>query len=293
MKAKRIIILAVAIVLLIVVPFNIPVVKIQSTERWIVYRRWAVQDTVLWEWLHFLIPFADKVKVINIIPMSTDIAIPVSAQWAITKDNQTIWVDITAFYRYKNDELINIAKNYWFDILKEKLQKDIIEAFKQTIGTYTIFDVAVKQEEIRDIFILSVADKIWNYPIVVDDIKISNYDWSDSFDQQIALTMQIAQETKQSEQQLKKIEIEAQQQVKQAEANKQAEELNAQAMKIKWQGIKDYNEMITSNPRNMELEIKLKELEIEKIKAERRNWQYVSTNNYTPIPFANSSLLGQ
>ena len=45
--------------------------------------------------------------------------------------------------------------------------------------------------------------------------------------------MKIAQEAKQQEQQLKKVEIEAQQAVKKAEANKEAERLNAEAMELK------------------------------------------------------------
>jgi hypothetical protein len=45
--------------------------------------------------------------------------------------------------------------------------------------------------------------------------------------------MEIAQQAKQQEQELKKIEISAQQQVVQAEANRQAEKLNAEALELK------------------------------------------------------------
>jgi hypothetical protein len=83
--------------------------------------------------------------------------------------------------------------------------------------------------------------------------------------------MAIAQQTKQQEQELKKIEITSQKVVKEAEANKQAEALNAEALKLKGEGIRDYNQAITANPKNMELEIALKKLEIEKILAEKWN----------------------
>lgn len=162
------------------------------------------------------------------------------------------------------------------------------ESFKQTIGQYTIFDVAGKQEEIRRMVISGTIVKIGSYPVIVDDIKVSNYDWSDEFDAAIAKTMAIAQETKQQEQELKKMEVSSQQIVKQAEANRQAEELNAQAQKLKGEGIRAYNEAITSNEKNMDLELKLKELEIEKIKAEKWNGQYVPINNYGPIPVSYS-----
>gem|GEM_PF-5576173 len=64
-------------------------------------------------------------------------------------------------------------------------------------------------------------------------MKLSNFDRSDAFDAQIAETMQIAQQAKQKEQEVKVTELEAQKIVKQAEANKQAEALNADAMALK------------------------------------------------------------
>jgi regulator of protease activity HflC (stomatin/prohibitin superfamily) len=79
--------------------------------------------------------------------------------------------------------------------------------------------------------IKAVIAKIATYPISVDDVKIANYDWSDEFDAQIALTMKIAQESKQAEQELKKVEFSAQTQVIQAQANFDAEKLNAEAKK--------------------------------------------------------------
>nr|DAE96022.1 MAG TPA: High frequency of lysogenization C protein [Caudoviricetes sp.]DAJ27361.1 MAG TPA: High frequency of lysogenization C protein [Caudoviricetes sp.] len=178
---------------------------------------------------------------------------------------------MTVFYKFSESELINIAKNYGIEVLEQKIRKDTIEAFKQAIGNITIFEVAKDQENIRTKVKEVAVSKIGNYPIIIDDIKISNYDWSQQFDDQIAQTMQIAQEAKQQEQQLKKVEIEAQQAVKKAEANKEAERLNAEAMELKGKGVKAYNDAITSNQRNMELEIQLKKLEIEKIKAEKWN----------------------
>jgi len=102
--------------------------------------------------------------------------------------------------------------------------------------------------------------------------------------------MAIAQQTKQQEQELKKIEITSQKVVKEAEANKQAEALNAEALKLKGEGIRDYNQAITANPKNMELEIKLKELEIEKIRAEKWNGVSVSTQVWTATPVSFNPL---
>lgn len=260
-----------------------PFTTVKSTERGVVYKFGAV-NSKLWEGLHFIIPFVESVKKIPITPQEMDLELPVAENGAITKDNQTIGANISIFYRFNDAEILDLAKNYGVDIVKQKVQKDTLEAFKQAIGQNTIFDVAQNQEKIRSQVKKMTNEKIGEYPVVIDDIKISNYDWSEEFDNQIASTMKIAQEAKQQEQQLKKVEIEAQQAVKKAEANKEAERLNAEAMELKGKWVKAYNDAITSNQRNMELEIELKKLEIEKIKAEKWNWQYVPINNYGPIP---------
>ena len=267
------------VVLLVFRPFT----TVKSTERGVVYKFGAV-NSKLGEWLHFVIPFVESVKKIPITPQEMDLELPVAENGAITKDNQTIGANISIFYRFNDAEILDLAKNYGVDIVKQKVQKDTLEAFKQAIGQNTIFDVAQNQEKIRSQVKKMTNEKIGEYPVVIDDIKISNYDWSEEFDNQIASTMKIAQEAKQQEQQLKKVEIEAQQAVKKAEANKEAERLNAEAMELKGKGVRAYNDAITSNQRNMELEIQLKKLEIEKIKAEKWNGQYVPINNYGPIP---------
>ena len=270
------------VVVVVLVAFR-PFTTVKSTERGVVYKFGAV-NSKLWEGLHFVIPFVESVKKIPITPQEMDLELPVAENGAITKDNQTIGANISIFYRFNDAEILDLAKNYGVDIVKQKVQKDTLEAFKQAIGQNTIFDVAQNQEKIRSQVKKMTNEKIGEYPVVIDDIKISNYDWSEEFDNQIASTMKIAQEAKQQEQQLKKVEIEAQQAVKKAEANKEAERLNAEAMELKGKGVRAYNDAITSNQRNMELEIQLKKLEIEKIKAEKWNWQYVPINNYGPIP---------
>lgn len=270
------------VAVVILVAFR-PFTTVKSTERGVVYKFGAV-NSKLGEGLHFVIPFVESVKKIPITPQEMDLELPVAENGAITKDNQTIGANISIFYRFNDAEILDLAKNYGVDIVKQKVQKDTLEAFKQAIGQNTIFDVAQNQEKIRSQVKKMTNEKIGEYPVVIDDIKISNYDWSEEFDNQIASTMKIAQEAKQQEQQLKKVEIEAQQAVKKAEANKEAERLNAEAMELKGKGVRAYNDAITSNQRNMELEIQLKKLEIEKIKAEKWNGQYVPINNYGPIP---------
>lgn len=273
---------------------------VKSTERAVVSQWWAVNRKA-WEWLHFKVPLMETVKLYSIVPQQMEMRIPVWDAWAITKDNQTIWVDMTIFYRYDDEDIINIAKNYGTKVLEENLKQNVTKAFKESVGKLTIFDVAEKQNELNTSTLELAKKYVNNYPVTIDDIQITNYDWSAEFDKQIQETMKIAQEAKQQEQNLKKIEIEAQQQVKQAEAEKQAkiikaeaekeaQQLQADALRIKWEWEKAYNDLITAKTVNMEYQIKMKELEIEEKRVQKWDWHYVSTNNYWPIPVASSTL---
>lgn len=273
---------------------------VKSTERAVVSQWWAVNRKA-WEWLHFKVPLMETVKTYSIVPQQMEMRIPVWDAWAITKDNQTIWVDMTIFYRYDDEDIINIAKNYGTKVLEENLKQNVTKAFKESVGKLTIFDVAEKQNELNTSTLELAKKYVNNYPVTIDDIQITNYDWSAEFDKQIQETMKIAQEAKQQEQNLKKIEIEAQQQVKQAEAEKQAkiikaeaekeaQQLQADALRIKWEWEKAYNDLITAKTVNMEYQIKMKELEIEEKRVQKWDGHYVSTNNYWPIPVASSTL---
>lgn len=287
-------------ILLVLIAWCSSFFTVESTERAVISQWWAVNRKA-WEGLHFKIPMMETVKIYSIVPQQMTMNIPVGDAWAITKDNQTIWVDMNIFYRYDDEDIINIAKNYWTKVLEENLKQNVIKAFKESVGKLTIFDVAEKQAELNASTLELAKKYINSYPVTIDDIQITNYDWSAEFDKQIQETMKIAQEAKQQEQNLKKIEIEAQQQVKQAEAAKQAkiitaeaekeaEQLAAEALRIKWEWEKAYNDLITSKQINMEYQIKMRELDIEEQRVKKWNGQYVSTNNYGPIPVAQSSL---
>ena len=66
-----------------------------------------------------------------------------------------------------------------------------------------------------------------------------------------------------------------------AEGELRVAELNAEAKKLDGDAIKYYNESIKSN---IEVEIQLRNLEIEKTRVARWNGVYVPNNMYGPIP---------
>lgn len=230
-----------------------------------------------------------------------DYNIPVDSQGAITRDNQTMGASMSIFYRYKKESLVEMWKYYSKIKIEELIITTLQEVFKATIGQYNIFELPLNQEEIRNKCLTIVKEKLLMHPVEIIELKITNYDWSDEFDKQIAETMQKAQQVKQKEQELKVTELESQKIVKEAESNKQALitkaegekesiRLQSEAKVLQSEAIRKYNLAIASS---IDIEIQLKRLEIEKIKAEKWNGQYMPTNNYAPIPFMQGNIQGQ
>lgn len=278
MTATKKIVLGVAAFILLIVMW--PFVVVDASERGVVLNFGKVQDEVMQPGLHLRMPIVQKVEKFSVQPISLLNEVPVGSDGAITSDNQTIGAETVLFYRYDEALLLTARKDWGKEKLSSLLKTALRESFKEAIGQHTIFEVAFNQEIIRGKVWESLVKKTSAYPVVLTDLRVNNYDWSEEFDKQIAETMNRAQQVKQKEQELLIAEQEAQKKVKNAEADKQAAKLMAEAKELEGLGIKKYNEAVQSN---MDLEVKLRQLEIEKIKAEKFNGWTVTPQVYLPF----------
>lgn len=273
---------------IILSPFTI----INTGNKGVIYNWGAISDKVLDEGFAWRLPIKQNIKEISIQPRQISYKIEVNKEGAITRDNQTIGAEITIFYNFNKEHLIPMLKGYGIEKIEQIIAKTVIENFKRSIGDYSIFDVAGRQEEIKEKIYGATRGDLASYPLNLSELKINNYDWSDLFDKQIEQTMEKAQQVKQAEQELLIVQQQAQKQVKQAEAEKQAlitkaegekeaARLNAEAKALEGEGIKKYNQSIAVN---IEQEIKLRQLAIELERIQKWNGQYVPSQVFTPIP---------
>jgi len=302
-KLKLGIILAVIFIGLVILSALKPWVIIPSGKAGLVFDWGKIQNQPINDGFHWILPIKQRVELITIQPIQLDHKVPVTSDGAITSDNQTIGADTTIFYKYDPSSIVVMRRDWGEGQVKSLLQSALKESFKEVIGKFDIFKVATSQEEIRNKTWESMSAKVSTYPITLTELRIQNYDWADSFDAQIATTMEKAQKVKQAEQDLIFADKDAQKSVKlaesaanalktkaegektaaitKAEGEKQAAALMADAKALEGEGIKKYNASVQSNP---ELEIKFRQLEIEKIRAEKWNGQQVPNNMYGPIP---------
>lgn len=261
---------------------------------------------------YWFIPGVDSYNTFSLLPKEVDYDMVVGKDGGITKDNQTIGASMKGFYRYKADGIIQVYRDFGEERISSLFLTAMRQSVKSVIGQYTIFEIAQNQDKIRTSVMDQLARAVSDLPVELTDMRITNYDWSDEFDKQIAATMETAQKAKQAEQELIVVTTNAKKGVAQAEADKaqailraesdkqqtilaaEAElasaKLRADAKVAEGEGVRKYNAAIAQN---LEVQLKLKALDIEMTKAEKWDGHYVSQNNYGPIPVQTGTILGK
>lgn len=274
---------------------------IDPTERAVVVRAGNVIPEVHENGVLLSIPFIDRVRRFDLAPQRESITFDVGDQGAVSKDLQTIGVVTSVFWQYKSDAILTIVKDYNKDIINRILVEALKSSIKDEIGKYTIYDIIDAQSTISSNVEANLKARLAEHPITIVELNLTNWDWPDEFDKQIAQTMRVAQEVKQEQQNTLKQEQQNRREesvatkeknltVIKAEGELESAMKRAEAIRVEADAMAYKNKVLASN---WAIEKQMKELEIERIKAERWNGAYVPNNNYLPIPFNYGSALGK
>jgi regulator of protease activity HflC (stomatin/prohibitin superfamily) len=288
------------IVAILIIIFCWPFTVVNANERGILYMFGEASNKVLDPGVHLHAPIVGKIKTWRITPNKLAIDIPIDNGGAISKDNQIIGARLIVYWNYDPAKLYDAATKYTDSSIENLIASQANASIKTVIGSYTIFDLAANQETIGSKVQQSIASQVANYPVVITQLNISNFDWSAEFDTQIQATMNAAQQVKQAEQKAniaeqenRRLSIEAEAQAKasiaQAEGRLRTAELDAQAAVARANGERDaaiakatgdaesYRLMQTT----LATQIRIRELDIELERAKR--WNGVEVPTYLPL----------
>lgn len=266
---------------------------VSPNERGVRVTLGQVEGDVIQPGMKFHAPFITRIRKFRLEPKTYEVSFSCGNDGAITKDMQTVGSTVAVRYIYDEKRIMDIVTRYQNDAVIQGAMRDNVKAsLKETVGQYSIYDLVEKQNEVTGKVAEAMLVRMADYPIDISQTTITNWDWSDDFDKQIKETANRAQEVKKAEQDLKLAEQQAQKQVKEAEAKKAAIEQEAEAALIKAQkeaeakkveadALAYYNNKVAQN---YQVEIKLKELEIELEKAKR--WDGRQVPNYVPLTAA-------
>ena len=265
---------------------------IDPNERGIDVRLGEMQGEVIQPGIHFRTPFITSTRTFELEPKVYEVTFSVGYDGAITKDMQTVGATVAVRYVYDEARIKDIVTLYANGSVIESAMKDNVKAsLKETTGKYSIYELVAHQNEITSEVATAMLTRMSNYPVAINQITITNWDWSDDFDRQIKETANRTQQVKQAEQEANIAAARAQKLVREAEAQKQAAELDAQAeiarangtaeaKKIKADAQAYENQKIAQNLDVMRAQW---EYEISKIRASKFNGVEVSNQSiYVP-----------
>ncbi|TAE58907.1 MAG: prohibitin family protein [Nostocales cyanobacterium] len=172
-----------------------PFVIVNAGERGILMKFGQVQEQILGEGIHLIIPVVNTVKKISI-----KIQKQVISAETLSQDLQNIFTDIVI-----NWHILPEQANIIFQTIgDEKNVVDIIinpaveEVLKAVFSQYTAEEIITKRGEVKTKLDELISSRLSNYYVVVDDISLSQIQFSDKFRAAVEAKQIAAQEAQQA-----------------------------------------------------------------------------------------------
>ena len=163
---------------------------VEPTEVGVVKTAGSISGTIpRGNGLTFKVPFLQSITTIPLDPQKDDFTYEVGDDGAITKDMQTVGVSTSIIYVFNEDEAENFVRNYTRSSMESFFKSNMKTSLKVVIGKYSIYDLTKETDKIAEEVKKLMEKKCAKFPITIQDVNISNWDWTGDFDNQIKETM--------------------------------------------------------------------------------------------------------
>lgn len=206
---------------------------VNAGERAVLVTLGSPSDDTIGEGIHFKAPFFQKAIIMDIKTQKDE----VDANSA-SKDLQTVTTKIAVNYHLESGSAPRIYKEIGTDYVNRILSPAIQESTKASTALYTAEELITKREQVRESIKQLLQDKMTSRGLVVEDVLITNFDFSKSFNEAIEAKVTAEQNALAAKNKLEQVKYEADQRVTQAKG--EAEAIKIQAQAITTQGGKEY-----------------------------------------------------
>lgn len=219
--------LIVAIILLVVVALLAALVVfkayviVEPGHRGIVVQLGEVKPNVLDEGFHLIVPIIQEV-----VPVEVRVKKSQTQQTTSSKDMQVVNTVIAVNYRLEPATVNRLYQDVGLDFEDRVVDPAIGESLKAVTSQYTAEELISKRPEVSANVKETLSKKLATYYIRLDEINITEFDFSAEFDEAIEDKQIAEQQALKANLDLQRIEIEAQQKIEQAKA--EAESLRLQ-----------------------------------------------------------------
>src|SRR6476659_5010300 len=249
---KLVIIAALVTFIVIILVISESVVIVQAGHRGVVLYLGTVENRVLGEGVHFVIPFAEQV-----IPLEVRTLKYQAEATAASNDLQQVQTVIALNYHLNPADVNKVYQQLGPDYADRVIAPTIQESVKASVAKYNAEELITKRAIVKDVIANTIRNSLSSKYIVVETIFITDFKFSDAFSSQVEDKVVAFQKYLTELNNLRGIQVVANQTVVQAQAQAKANIAKAsgesQAIKIitsqlrqdpqylQWQAINRWN----------------------------------------------------
>jgi len=167
---------AIVVLVLIVIILGGSIVVVEAGQSGVILTFGRVSPVVLQEGIHLKVPFAQKLITINNRIVKTEVTTE-----AFSKDLQTISSIIAVNYHISKASSAEIYKQVGLGYEDVLVMPAINEVLKQVTANYTAQQLVSNRGEVSILLDENLNTKLNEYGIVIDDLNIINWDFSEEF----------------------------------------------------------------------------------------------------------------
>jgi len=213
----------IGLVIVILLFFSIFIVN--AGERGVVLTFGKPNEIASSEGLHFKIPFAQRVIKMDVKTQKYE-----ADAGAASKDLQVVSTKIAVNYHLVPEWTPQLYQEIGVAYQDRVIQPAVQEVVKASTAKFTAEELITRRAEVKEDIKQLLKERLQERGIVVEDISITNFDFSDSFNSAIEAKVTAEQNALQAKNKLEQIKYEAEQTVTKAEA--EAEALRVQKQQI-------------------------------------------------------------
>ena len=249
---KLVIIAALVTFIVIILVISESVIIVQAGHRGVVLYLGAVENRVLGEGVHFVIPFAEQV-----IPLEVRTLKYQAEATAASNDLQQVQTVIAINYHLNPADVNKVYQQLGPDYADRVIAPTIQESVKASVAKYNAEELITKRAIVKDVIASAIRNSLSAKDIVVETIFITDFSFSPAFSSQVEDKVVAFQKYLTELNNLRGIQVVANQTVVQAQAQAKANIAKAsgesQAIKIitsqlrqdpqylQWQAINRWN----------------------------------------------------
>lgn len=222
---------AAVFILLLVTAFN-PIRTIDAGFRGVLLT-WGGYSGTLDEGFNVIVPIAQQV-----IPIEVRTALYQAKADSASADLQQVETDIALNYHILPSMAGDVYQKTGEDYKVKIIEPAIQEAVKASTAKYTAEQLITKRDLVKESIDIGIAERLKPFNIIVDQVNIVNFKFSDQFNSAIESKVTAEQNALTAQRNLEKVRFESQQLVviAQAQADSKLSIAKAEAESIRIQG---------------------------------------------------------